>query len=64
MSVIGEAQLFGDEDIMLKRPYSSSLRCIQNDSEAFMMPGEEFLRLSKMSDEASRIMHASVKEKE
>jgi hypothetical protein len=49
---------------MLKRPYTSSIKCIENDSEAYMMPRDEFLRMFKINEEAWRVMYATASEKE
>jgi CRP-like cAMP-binding protein len=64
LTILGEGQLFGDDDVILKRNYSCTLKCIQNDSEAYLISRHDFLRLFKGNEEAWRLMFESASQKE
>ena len=62
--VLGRGQTYGESDVVLNKKYTTTLRCIQNDSEAFVMPREEFLRLFKTNEEAWKVMFTDIKIRE
>ena len=52
ISIIGPGKVFGEDDVVLKRNYSTTLRCIERNSEAYLMPREDFLRIFKGNEHA------------
>ena len=61
---IGPGQIFGDDDALLQRRYSASLRCVSRDSKAYLMGRTDFLRMFKGNEEAWKTMFAVATEKE
>ena len=61
LSILGPGQVHGEGDVVLNRHYTTSLRCMENDSEAFLMNKDDFMRLFKSNDEAYKIMFAAAK---
>lgn len=62
--VLGRGQTYGESDVVLNRNYTTTLRCIENNSEAYVMPREEFLRLFKTNEEAWKVMFIDMKLRE
>ena len=56
IAIIGTGKVFGEDDIVLKRPYSNTLRCLERDSEAYIMPKDDFIRLFRGNENAWKIM--------
>lgn len=63
---MGPGHIFGNDDLILGRNYTTTLKCLENDSEAFVMTREDFLRLFKSSEDAWELMfeHAVDREKQ
>ena len=49
IALMGSGQVFGEDDVIMDRPYQSSLICSENDSEAYSMPRSEFFRTFKQN---------------
>jgi CRP-like cAMP-binding protein len=64
MGIIGKGSIFGDDDIILKRNYTNTFRCIKNDSQVYFIRREDFLRIFKSHKEAWKLMYQSAVRKE
>ena len=66
IGILGPGHIFGNDDLILGRNYTTTLKCLENDSEAFVMTREDFLRLFKSSEDAWELMfeHAVDREKQ
>lgn len=64
LSILGPGQVFGDIDVILCRKFTTTLKCIENNSEGYIMEREHFLRLFKTNEEAWKIMFKCAQEKE
>lgn len=64
MSLIGENQIFGDEDVILDLPYRATLKCTTNGSMLYLIPRLEFQRLFKTSNEAWKKICSISKERQ
>jgi len=64
LSVLGPEQLHGEWDVVMDKNYSTTLRCLEEDSEAFVMNRPDFMRLFKTNEEAWKIMQANAMDKE
>lgn len=47
MSLIGQGQVFGDDDITCDRAYKATMTCIKNDSFVYAMFKSDFVRFFK-----------------
>ena len=59
LSILGPGKIHGEADVALYRNYTTTLRCIENNSEAYLMDRQDFFRLIKKNDEAWRLMFAN-----
>ena len=64
LSNIGPLQIFGDDDCLLKRNYTCSLRCVKRGSQAYLMQREDFLRIFKGNEDAWDSMFKAASKKE
>jgi CRP-like cAMP-binding protein len=64
LGVLGQGQLFGEEDCILKRSYTTSLKCTRYGSQAYIMPRADFLRLFQKNEEAWKVMFTGAQRKE
>jgi hypothetical protein len=51
-------------DVVLYKNYTSTLKCIESNSEAYLMKRKDFLRLFKTNEEAWRLMFIHAKQNE
>ena len=64
LAVLGPGQIHGEGDVVLDKNYTSTLRCIEQDSELFIMNRDDFLHLFKQNEAAWRIMYQDAMAKE
>jgi hypothetical protein len=64
LAILGKGQVHGEGDVVLCRNYTTTLKCIERGSEAFVMNREDFLRLFKTNEESWRIMFDGAKSRE
>ena len=48
--------MFGDDDVVLNRRYTATLKCIQQGSEAYIITRADFLRMFNRNEEAWKVM--------
>lgn len=48
--------MFGEDDVVLSRPYSSTITCRSNQGVIFCMKDQEFFRKIKVNDECWKII--------
>jgi len=51
MSLLGVGLVFGDDDILINRPYKASLKCVRNDSVVYLLDRDEYLRIFRTENE-------------
>ena len=56
LSVLSAGQMHGEWDVVMDKKYTTTLKCIEEDSEAFVMNRPDFMRLFKTNEEAWKIM--------
>jgi len=63
---LGPSQSFGEADVVLGRSYTTSIKCIENNSKGYLMKRDDFLRLFASNENAWKIMfeHAKKQEKQ
>ena len=64
VSIIGTGQTFGEEDVMVERNYTCSVKCISKFADVFCMKYDEFLRKFKGNKESWKVFAENAKEKE
>ena len=62
--MLGPGQIFGDDDILFDRPYSSTIVCRSNNGIVIQMNGPELLKKMKGNEECWRIFQNYIKNKE
>ena len=64
LALLGPGQVFGEDDMIAERNYSSSLVCNANGSQLYAMSKSEFFRIFKSNAEAWKLMFKIAKKKE
>jgi CRP-like cAMP-binding protein len=64
LAILTAGQLHGDGDVVLRRHYTTTLRCVERDSEAYLMNKDVFLRLFRGNGDAWKRMFAHAKQRE
>ena len=64
--LLGNGQMFGDDDLVFERPYSSTLICRSNVGVVFCMRACEFFKKLRGNDDCWKLIlkQVEVKEKE
>lgn len=55
LALLGPGQIFGDEDILAERPYTSTIICRSNNGVVIQMNGPELLKKMRANDDCWRI---------
>ena len=64
LAVLGTGQTHGEGDVVLDNNYTTTLKCMEHGSEAFVISRRDFLRMFKSNEEAWRIMYSYAAERE
>ena len=64
IAVLGVGQTHGEGDVVLDNNFTTTLKCIEHGSQAYVMSRRDFLRLFKTNEEAWRIMYSYAVERE
>jgi CRP-like cAMP-binding protein len=61
--ILGQGQMFGEEDIIENRPYSLTVKCISTQADVFCIKEDEFIRRLKANKESWKTILAMAEEK-
>jgi hypothetical protein len=64
MALIGAGQIFGEEDAVFERPYSTSVICRSNQGFVFMIKSAEFTKKMRGNEESWRVITTNIKKKQ
>jgi CRP-like cAMP-binding protein len=54
--LLGQGQMFGEEDVVQEQPYQCTVRCISASADVFCIKNEEFIRKLKPNKESWRVI--------
>ena len=64
LTILGPGKTHGEADVALYRNYTTTLKCLENDSEAYLMDRQDFFRMFKKNDEAWKLMFQNAQQRE
>jgi CRP-like cAMP-binding protein len=55
LSVIGAGLVFGDDDVLAKRNYKATFKCVTQSATIYVIKKEEFLRVFRTENDSWKI---------
>ena len=56
LTTLGPSQSYGESDVVLGRSYTTTITCMENDSQGYLMKRDDFLKLFTNNEAAWNIM--------
>ena len=64
LTLLGAGQMFGEEDVIRERPYTTSVTCKSNTGSVFCWKSTEFFRRMKSNEESWKYVKRQSRAKE